>query len=249
MISFYGYPGFAIMGALGAYTPGEAITAVTRIASEYDAINGKRKAVPALHLIVAVAKKQPGENGLYLERIAEPVLNQYVEAARTRGVLLFLDIQVGWSDVLSEVKLLTKTLQEPFVHLALDPEFATRHTQTAPGIVIGRLDSEQINDVQTYLSLLVRELQLPPKVLVLHQFLDHMLMNTENYADVAEVDLTIDMDGYGNAYAKLANYERFSLSNYSERAAIKLFYDWDTPLITPEQLQKLPSPPDLVIYQ
>ena len=249
VVSFYGYPGFPIMGALGAYDPDEAIAAVARVAAEYDATNGERRAVPALHLITAVAQKYPGRDGLYLERMSAELLSSYVEAARRHGALLFLDIQVGWSDVLLEVGRLADVLREPFVHLALDPEFATRQTGLAPGIAIGSLDAEQVNAVQRYLARLVRTLRLPPKVLVLHQFLDDMLIATDDYDDVPEVEIAIDMDGYGGDGAKLSKYERYALSSYSERAAIKLFYEWDTPLITPARLQALETPPDLVIYQ
>ena len=249
VISFYGFPGFPVMGALGAYDPDEAIAEVARVAAEYDATNGSRGVISALHLIVAVAQKHPGSDGLYLERMGDEQLSRYVEAARRHGALLFLDIQVGWSDVLLEVGRLAEVLQEPFVHVALDPEFATRHTRAAPGIAIGALDADQVNAVQEYLGGMVRRLRLPPKILVLHQFLDDMLLATERYADVPEVELTIDMDGYGGDGAKLSKYERYALSSYSERAAIKLFYEWDTPLITPRRLQALATPPDLVIYQ
>ena len=49
--------------------------------------------------------------------------------------------------------------------------------------------------------------------------------------------------------SKLTKYEWYALAPYAERAAIKLFYDWDAPLLTPERVQALERPPDLVIYQ
>jgi hypothetical protein len=237
------------MGALGAYDPADAIAAVASVAEEYDALNGTRGAVPALHLIVAVAQAAPGDDGLYLERMDQELLSEYIEAARANQVLLFLDVQVGWSDVLLEVGMLADALREPFVHLALDPEFATLGSGAAPGVVIGSLEADEVNAVQSYLATLVRTLRLPPKVLVLHQFMEHMLTGTEEFADVPEVELSVDMDGYGGDGAKLSKYELYSLSHYSERPAIKLFYDWDAPLITPERLLALERPPDLVIYQ
>ena len=249
VVSFYGYPGVPMMGALGAHSPLEAVTAVSLVAAEYDALNGPREVVPALHLIVAVAQRYSGSDGLYLDRIDAELLAEYVEAAREREVLLFLDIQVGWSEVLLEVSWLAAALREPFVHLAIDPEFATLSDGAPPGVAIGSLEASEVNEVQRYLARIVRLRGLPPKVLVLHQFLDDMLRDVEAYEDVPEVELAIDMDGYGGDHAKLSKYDRYALSSYAERAAIKLFYDWDAPLITPARLQALARPPDLVIYQ
>ena len=249
VVSLYGYPGIPVMGALGAYDPDEAIRQAGLVAAQYDAINGARGAIPALHLIVAVAQRHPGADGRYLARMDSELVSAYVEAARRHDALLFVDVQVGWSDVLTEVDALAEALSEPFVHLALDPEFATRSRGAAPGLVIGSLRAEDVNAVQAYLARMVRRLGLPPKVLVLHQFQRNMLSGTERYDDVPEVELTIDMDGFGGTYAKLSKYDLFSLSSYAERPAIKLFYEWDAPLITPQELQNLATPPALVIYQ
>ena len=249
IVSFYGYPGVATMGELGLHTPSGAAAAITRLAAEYDALNGPREVMPALHLIVAVAHRHPGNSGLYLGRMSNERLSEYVEAARTANILLFVDVQIGWSDALTEVKLLEDVLREPFVHLAIDPEFATKSKGTAPGVAIGSLDAADVNAVQHYLAGLVREHDLPPKVLVLHQFLQSMLTRVDQYDDVAEVDITIDMDGFGNPYVKLAKYDLYATADYAERAAIKLFYLWDAPLMTPGRLLSLDNPPDLVIYQ
>lgn len=267
VVSFYGYPGIPVMGELGIHSPREAIDRVARVAAEYDALNGERRVLPALHLIVAVAQRDPGADGRYLVRMERPLLDAYVEAARDRGALLFVDVQIGWSDPLTEVQWLEDALREPFVHLALDPEFATASRGAAPGGVIGSLGAADVNAVQRYLAGLVREHRLPPKIVVLHQFLPSMLTGTGDWEDWAEVELTVDMDGFGGQYAKLTKYDLFALSDYSERPAIKLFYHWDAPVLTPAQLQglarvpqgphasyrgdevRLTHPPDLVIYQ
>ena len=249
VVSLYGYPGHPGMGALGAYPPERAADEVLRVAEAYDALNGERGVAPALHLIVAVAQPWPMEDGSYLHRLSDELLATYVELARERGLLLFLDVQVGWADPLAEVRRLSGALAEPFVHLALDPEFATRASGLAPGLVVGSIDAAEVNAVQDYLAALVREHRLPPKLLVLHQFLDRMLPAAEEYAALPEVEITIDMDGYGGQWAKLSNYDRYALASYAERPAIKLFYDWDTPLLSPQRLLALERPPDLVIYQ
>ena len=248
VVSFYGHPGVPAMGALGAYTPDQAAAEVARWAERYDLLNGPRDVIPAFHVIVAVAQAHPGD-GTYLGRMSDERISAYVEAARRHDMLLFLDVQVGWSDALTEVRRLEPFLAEPFVHLALDPEFATRRFNEAPGEVIGSLDAPDVNAVQRYLAEIVEERGLPPKILVLHQFLSSMLLNRHAYADVPEVELTIDMDGFGSDRLKLEKYDIYSLQPASERAAIKLFFNWDVPLIGPERLQALETPPDLIIYQ
>ncbi|MEE8422432.1 MAG: hypothetical protein V3S31_06615 [Dehalococcoidia bacterium] len=249
VIAFYGHPGVPGMGALGAYTPQGAADEVTRVAALYDALNGDRGVLPALHLITAVAQPLPGDDGTYLERMSDEALDRWVELARERGLLLIVDIQIGWADPLEEVERLAGVLTKPFVHVALDPEWATRWSGLAPGEVIGRLGADDVNAVQQYLAGIVQRYNLPPKALILHQFRGFMLTDTETYLDVPEVEVVIDMDGFGSPWAKLTNYEEFSLASYAERPAIKLFFDWDTPLMSPERIQGLAVPPDLVIYQ
>jgi len=248
VISFYGFPGIPFMGALGQYSPAGAIAAVEQLAAQYDALNGDLEAIAAVHPIVAVAQASPGD-GSYLGRMDAAVISSYVEAARAAGALVFLDIQIGWSDPLTEVKRLEPFLREPFVHLALDPEFATAIYDAAPGTVIGSLGADDVNAVQAYLATLVREEGIPPKALVLHQFNGIMLLNPTQYDDVPEVEIVVDMDGFGGPAIKTRHYGFYALAAYSEVPAIKLFFDWDVPLMSPATIQGLSTAPGLVIYQ
>ena len=248
-IALYGAPNTPIMGALGQYTPDDAARAVVRLAAEWDAINGDRGAIGVLHLITAVAQPHPMRDGSYLLRLGPESIGEYVEAARAHGVLLILDVQVGMAEPLAEAQRLEPFLREPFVHLALDPEFAMHANRDVPGKAIGSLDAAQVNPVQRYLAGLVRRERIPAKTLVLHQFRDDMLTDTAAYDDLPEVTRIVDMDGWGGQAVKLANYETFALASYSQRPAIKLFYAWDEPLLTADDLLALPRIPDLVIYQ
>ncbi len=249
VVSFYGFPGIPFMGALGLYSPSGAITAVGEIAAQYDAVNGELDVVPAVHPIVAVAQTSPNADGTYLGRMDASVIAGYVEAARAADALVFLDVQIGWSDPLAEVQLLEPFLREPFVHLALDPEFATAIYDAVPGSVIGSLGAEDLNRVQAYLAELVREEGIPPKALVLHQFNGIMLLDPTEYDDVAEVEIVVDMDGFGGPEIKTRHYGFYALAPYSEVPAIKLFFDWDVPLMSPTTIQNLSTPPGLIIYQ
>lgn len=249
IVALYGYPGVPVMGLLGAYDPAGAAREAAQRAGELDALNGLRRAVGALQLIVAVAQPLPMADGSYLDRLAPEVIAAYVEAARAAGVLLFLDVQCGMADPLAEAERLAPYLAEPFVHLALDPEFAMRARGGVPGQRIGSLDGDELNAVQRYLGRLVEAERLPAKLLVVHQFRGEMLTRTELLAREPRVELVIDMDGWGSAQWKLQLFERYALAPHAQRAAIKLFEQWDAPLLSLAVLQALPRPPDVVIYQ
>ena len=249
MISFYGHPSVRRMGILGQYETAEVIQRVTALAAQYDALNGELDAIPALHLIVAVAHKAPKSDGSYLNRMSLERIAGYVEATREAGLLLFLDVQIGWSDPLAETQRLAEFLREPHVHLALDPEFATASLGVRPGLAIGRIDADTINAVQHYLAALAGEHRLPSKILVIHQFLQRMLVALERIEAVSQVDLVIDMDGFGRPHVKLKKYDWYALAEYAEYPGIKLFYDWDAPLMSPQRIAELDVPPRIVIYQ
>jgi hypothetical protein len=249
VVSLYGYPGIPIMGALGKYAPGAAADEAARVARTYEPLDPTKQVIPALHLIVSVAQRGPAD-GTYLSRMSAERVDEYVQATRERGQLLFLDIQIGWGDPLAEVRHYEAALREPHVHVALDPEFATRTKGVAPGRAIGTITGAQINQVQEYLAGLVTEHGLPRKVLVVHQFRDDMITNPAHIRPSEGVDLVICMDGFGNAFQKRWGYDRYAHASYAPFAGFKLFYDWDTPLLSPAEVLALsPGPPDYVIYQ
>ena len=249
IVSLYGYPGIPSMGALGRYTPAGAIAAASIEAARYDALNGDINVVPAVQPIVAVAQRYPGADGTYLARMSHERIATYIEAAREAGALVILDIQIGWADPVDELRRLEPYLLEPFVHIALDPEFATKDRGVAPGEKIGSLHADQINAAQQYLASLVREHALPPKALIIHQFLERMIREPALIESHHEIELTIDMDGFGGKAIKLLHYNWYALANYAEFPAIKLFHAWDTPLMSPAEIQALEVPPALIIYQ
>lgn len=249
VVSYYGFPGIPTMGILGEYTPDEAMRQAVAQAAVYDALNGDRTVTPALHLITAVAQASPGFDGTYLGRLPLSTVQAYADAAAAQGGLLIIDIQIGWSNPLTEVRGYEEALLLPHVHVALDPEFATIRKGDPPGEAIGSVTGDEVNAVQQYLSDLVRTHNLPPKTLVVHQFRWDMILDPYRMAAYPGVDLVIDMDGWGYQDAKLGGYEAYARAPYAPRPGFKLFFRWDIPLLTPEQIQALPRPPDLIIYQ
>jgi hypothetical protein len=250
VLSLYGYPGIPTMGILGALTPEAAADEAFRRAAEFDALNGSRSVVAAFEPIVVVAQASPGASGEYIGRMDDAALQAYIDVARARDMLVILDLQIGWADPVVEVARLERLLALPFVHLALDPEYMTKPKGEAPGQAIGTITAEQVNAAQEQLDVIVRRNHLPPKILVVHQFRDDMVqVPTGHFAAYASVDVVIDMDGFGPTAGKLSKYETFARSSYAERAGLKLFLAWDSPLLSPGAVLALQDPPDLVIYQ
>ncbi len=249
VVSFYGHPTAPALGALGRGAPATVADEIDLWAARYDRLNGERDVISAFHVITGVSQSDPTPDGTWLGRLSAEGIAEYVEVARERGMLVFLDIQIGWSDPLTEVRLLERFLREPFVHVALDPEFATRRQGIRPGLVIGDITAAEVNEVQRYLAALVQAEGLPPKILMVHQFTPRMIRDRDAVTDIDGVDLSIDMDGFGLIPVKVAGYNAFAVPEPSEWPAFKLFFGYDTPVMTPEQVQGLDPPPDLIVYQ
>ena len=248
IVSYYGNPYSGLMGVLGASDLASMADALERQAERYDALNGPLDVMPAIHLVYAVAQPHPTNNGLYLQYVDDAAVLRYFALAEERDMLLFLDLQIGRSTVTEEVRKVLPFLRNPRVHLALDPEFAV-DAKYAPGDVIGSLSAEDIDAAQSMLQELVIAERLPPKLLMVHQFLDEMVRDGESINQYQGVDLIIDMDGFGPAAVKRATYEEYASRTYAAYAAIKLFFDHDTDLMSEQEVLLLNPMPAVVIYQ
>jgi hypothetical protein len=67
------------------------------------------------------------------------------------------------------MRVLSRWLREPDVNLALDPEWNVGRSGVR-GRTEGSVGAETVNAVSRELSLMVRDLRLPQKLLVIHQF-------------------------------------------------------------------------------
>ncbi len=248
IISYYGNPYTPSMGVLGTADL-ETVAARLELQSVlYDRLNGPAGVMPALHLVYAVAQYHPTDNGLYLQYVADADVRRYIRVAETHGMLLFLDIQIGRSSVSAELKKVLPYLRYPQVHLAIDPEFAVTSAEV-PGQDLGSLPAAAIDQAQAILQELVLDEHLPPKLLIVHQFLDSMVQDGDAIQRYPDVQLIIDMDGYGPAAVKRATYERYATRPYASYAAIKLFIEQDPDLMSEEDVLALEPRPAVIIYQ
>lgn len=248
VISYYGNGQAAEMGILGSDDLDTIASLLEEQTERYDRLNGQLGAVPALHLVYAVAQPEPTSNGLYLQYTSDEDVQRYIDVAEERGMLLFIDLQIGRSTVEEEVTKVLPYLRHPLVHLAIDPEFAVGDTEV-PGLQLGSLPASDINRAQAMLNKLVQEERLPPKMLIVHQFADSMLLDAESIVQYEGVELIIDMDGFGLSAVKRAGYELYAGSSYATYGAIKLFLQHDVDLMSEEEVLRLQPTPAVVIYQ
>ncbi|MEX0785756.1 MAG: hypothetical protein WD939_03875, partial [Dehalococcoidia bacterium] len=214
----------------------------------YDSLNGATGVVPAIHLVYGVAQYHPTDNGLYLQYVDDETVERYIDLAAEREMLLFIDLQIGHSTVEAEIEKVARYLEYPNVHLALDPEFAMRG-EDVPGQSLGSMDAADIDLAQAALQRLVVDHRLPPKLLIVHQFVDSMVPDGDAIRRYDSVELIIDMDGFGPADVKRVKYQQYAERSYATHAAIKLFFDHDPDLMSEQDVLALEPNPAVVIYQ
>jgi len=246
IVSWYGNPHEGRMGVLGQFSGDDLAGRLQRQADVFAPLTEKR-ILPAYELIAVVAQGSPGADGLWRSREGSEFIDSVLEQARAHSFRLILDVQVGYSRVEDELEYLRPWLEQPDVYLALDPEFDMWTGQT-PGQQIGHTTAAEVNYAISFLERVVKGKGLPQKVLVVHQFTLNMLPDKENIGRSPLVDLVLDVDGFGAQGLKLDTY-RGVMDQPLQFAGVKLFYDQDPGMFSPEQVMRLDPVPSVVIYQ
>jgi hypothetical protein len=252
IVAYYGNPLSKRMGILGELPPDQMLARLDKEVAAWRRADPATPVLPALHLIVVVAQGAPGRDGKYRLRMADTLVERVASWAATRNALLFLDIQVGHSSVQEEVPRLLPFLKRPNVHLGLDPEFAMK-PGVKPGAKIGSLSHTDVNYAIDFLSDVVKQNNLPPKVLVVHRFTRNMLTGSKKIRLDPRVQVVIDMDGWGQPWLKYDSYRAYVESEPVQFTGFKLFYHNDTkkgdPLLTPSEVLLLNPKPHYIQYQ
>jgi hypothetical protein len=248
IVSYYGHPHSENMGIVGEMSKEELLARLLEVAASFEAADPSRPVMPAFEVISSVAQNWPAEDNTYLLHTDDATMQEYVDFTAENGILLILDLQIGHSTVRAEIDRIEKWLLYPHVHLAIDPEFAMPEG-AIPGSTIGGVDASDITYAQERLAKLALDNDLPPKVLIVHQFYEGMIRNSETLAPVEGVQLVIEFDGFGAPANKIVGYLQFIHDRPIEFGGIKLFYKQDDPVMTPAELLDLTPPPDLIIIQ
>ena len=109
-------------------------------------------------------------------------------------------------------------------------------------------------DLDALVAKIVKENNLPPKVLVVHRYTQKMITNYKAIKPLPEVQIVMHMDGWGGKAKKIGTYRNFIYPEPVQFTGFKLFYKNDvltpgTTLMTPEDLLKLSPRPIYIQYQ
>ena len=248
IVAFYGNPLSTGMGILGAIPPAAMLDKLASTAAAWQKADSTHPVLPALQLIATVAQGHKGPDGLYRVRHSDSLIAKVAGWAESRNWLMFLDVQVGWSTVPAELQRLIPWLKKPWIHLALDPEFAM-YDGRIPGKKFGTLDARDVNYAIDLLARIVDAEHLPPKVLVVHRFTDDMLTNYQLIKRDPRVQVVIDMDGNGGPAVKTHMYDIIVVPHPVQFTGFKLFFKQDRPMMTLDQVLALQPAPLYIQYQ
>lgn len=253
IIAYYGNLYSTKMGVLGEYPEAIMFEKLKNEVKRWEEADPSTPVIPALHYIAVTAQGSPGADGKYRFRMPDKEIDKVLAMAEKIDAIVFLDIQVGLSNLQSEIPIFEKYLKMPNVHLGIDPEFSMK-TGVRPGKVVGTMDASDINFAANYLAKLVKENNLTPKVLVVHRYTEKMVTNYKLIKPLPEVQIVMHMDGWGGKAKKLNTYKQFVYNQPVNFTGFKIFYkndifDKGTVLFSPLELIKISPRPLYIQYQ
>lgn len=253
VVAYYGNMYSKNMGILGQYPPPVMLAKLKEEVKNWETADPNTPVVPALHYICVTAQADAGRNGLHNLRMPFKQIDSVLNMAKSINALVFLDIQVGFSTVEKELPLLEKYLSLPNVHFGIDPEFSMKEG-SVPGKRIGTFDAQDINYVTGYLAGLVKKYNLPPKIFVIHRFTKRMVTNYQAIKLRSEIQVVMDMDGWGSPESKKNTYRNFMTQEPVQFTGFKLFYKNDirnapNRMLTPKEILALKPSPIYIQYQ
>lgn len=252
VVAFYGNLFSKKMGILGQLPKEQMLKKLQEESKQWALADTTIPVIPALHYVAITAQGRPGKQNKYRQRMPHHQIDKIIEWAKSIDGIVFLDIQIGHSTVADEVATLVNYLKLPTVHLAIDPEFAMKDGRV-PGSKIGTLSAAEINVAIDTLAKIVRENNLPPKILVVHRFTQGMVTDYQNIKTCPEVQVVIHMDGWGGKALKRSSYHMAIYKEPVQFTGFKLFYKHDnkgnSAMLTPQEILQLTPKPIYIQYQ
>lgn len=271
VVAFYAVPGAAATGPAHELT--DAMLALLKQqAAVYQRLDPAHPVLAGIDLVVSVPDRRPGPAGTYSHHVDAATIDRYVEFCRKHGLLLFLDLNFGWSDPLAELNFFRPYLTLPFVHVAVDPEWMFPRHNGVPGINLSNVRAADLNPLISAVAQMSAEYQVPRKIFMIHQYRPDgddltdpynpgaaILADKRNLLNDTRVDVVVHVDSVGgwpgDIEVKTEQYtkwvaqgmQRFQNFRYG---GFKIFYQLESKhkLMTPEQVMALQPAPMVITY-
>ncbi|HET6154239.1 MAG TPA: hypothetical protein VFE15_14950 [Marmoricola sp.] len=245
LVAYYGTAGTGSLGVLGEASPDRIMPRLLKAAAPF--ARGGRTVQPVFELIATVVHAHPGPHGTYSSDIPRAEVSAYIEAAHRHGALVILDLQTGRADFLSVAKRWAWALKDPWVGLALDPEWRMGPHQV-PAHVIGSVSAAEVNRTSLWLDQLTAADRLPQKVFMLHEFRTSMIRNIARIQPRAHLAMVQHVDGFGPPGEKLSTFH--AVADPAQFVlGFKLFYHQDVPRMTPARVLAIRPKVSFVSFQ
>jgi hypothetical protein len=252
IVAFYGNPLSKLMGILGELPPDQMLAKLDQEMEAWKKADPTTPVMPALHVIMVTAQGAPGRDSKYRLRMTDKVAEDVISWAAKRNAIVFIDIQVGHSNLQAELPRFEHLLSRPNVHLGVDAEFAMKDG-AVPGKKMGTFDASDINFATSFLADLVDKHQIPPKVFIVHRFTQKMITNAHQIKLDPKVQIVMHMDGWGAPMLKKDTYRRYIVREPVQYTGFKLFYKNDirngSRMMKPEEVLALNPKPLYIQYQ
>ncbi|MGI4870691.1 MAG: hypothetical protein ACRYFX_05865 [Janthinobacterium lividum] len=226
IVAFYGNIRSKGMGILGREPKAQMLRKFDTVLKEWQAADPSIPVLPCLHSVTITAQGSAGD-GKYRLMNSKSTIEETRAWCREKNAIMFMDVQVGLSDLEHELPKLAEYMKDPMVHLGIDPEFAMQTKGVRPGKKIGTYDAKDVNYAINFLARIVSENHLPPKILMVHRFTKKMVTNYKNIKLDPRVQVVMDMDGWGDPTLKKDSYKAYIEKEPVQYTGLKLFYEYD----------------------
>jgi hypothetical protein len=245
LVAYYGTAGTGTLGVLGQDTPDRVTKRLRTAAAPF-----ARKGAPVqivYELIATVADGIPGPDHDYSHDIATGSVREYIQAAHRNKAFLVLDLQPGRTDFLTVARRWRWALRDPWVGLAIDPEWRMGSHQV-PARVVGSVRAREVNAVSGWLDDLAAHDHLPPKLFMVHQFRTTMVEHIERVVPRKRLVMIQHVDGFGSPRQKLATYHAVARPRQFHMG-FKLFYDQDVHRMSAARVKQIRPRVQFVSFQ
>ena len=245
LVAYYGTAETGALGVLGETPPDVMQRRVERAAAPF--ARRQQPVQVVYELIVTIADRHPGKDGDFAHDIPRDEVQKYIDAAHENDALLLLDIQPGRAHFLDAAKRWAWALEDPYVGLALDPEWRMgKHG--VPGTRIGSVDASEVNRVSGWLRDLVADNALPQKLFVLHQFRTDMIHRIGAIEARRGLVMVQHVDGFGTPGQKLGTFHAVARPRQFFMG-FKLFYDEDVHRMSAADVRRISPRVRFVSFQ